>query len=167
MFIHYCADYCLESGEVIKCSQVVICTGTFLSGEIHIGQKTFPAGRLGDDPSVGLSASLNKAGFALGRLQTGTPARLDGSTIDFSGMERQDGDADPQPFSFLNRDVENKDKQVACFKTHTTAATHDLVRQSIHLSVHIQETKKGLFSPCCASCRVILTQYRPSLLPIA
>ncbi|VDB98173.1 unnamed protein product [Peniophora sp. CBMAI 1063] len=133
----------LESGEVIKCSQVVICTGTFLSGEIHIGQKTFPAGRLGDDPSVGLSASLNKAGFALGRLQTGTPARLDGSTINFAGMERQDGDADPQPFSFLNRDVDNKDNQVACYKTHTTAATHDLVRESMHLSVHIQETKKG------------------------
>ncbi|KAI0033189.1 glucose inhibited division protein A-domain-containing protein [Vararia minispora EC-137] len=133
----------LESGEVIKCSQVVICTGTFLSGEIHIGQRTIPAGRMGDDPSVGLSASLARAGFQLGRLQTGTPARLDKGTINFEGMERQDGDADPQPFSFLSAEVDNKNNQVACFKTYTTPVTHERVKASMHLSVHIQETKKG------------------------
>jgi tRNA uridine 5-carboxymethylaminomethyl modification enzyme len=108
----------------VSCSQVVICTGTFLSGEIHIGtpilsfmsckililalgMKRFPAGRLGDSPSTGLSASLKNAGFKLGRLQTGTPARLDGSTIDFIGMQRQDGDSTPVPFSFLNNSVDN------------------------------------------------------------
>jgi tRNA uridine 5-carboxymethylaminomethyl modification enzyme len=69
--------------------------------------KRFPAGRLGDAPSVGLSASLKAAGFKLGRLQTGTPARLDGKTIDFSNMARQDGDVVPTPFSFLNREVDN------------------------------------------------------------
>ena len=74
---------------------------------IALGMKRFPAGRLGDGPSTGLSASLKNAGFKLGRLQTGTPARLDGKTIDFSGMERQDGDLTPAPFSFLNNSVDN------------------------------------------------------------
>lgn len=102
----------------------MICTGTFLSGEIHLGaslselvlclssllwkgMKRFPAGRLGDDPSIGLSTSLNKAGFKLGRLQTGTPARLDRNTIDFTGMEKQVGDDIPVPFSFLHDAVDN------------------------------------------------------------
>lgn len=71
------------------------------------GMKRFPAGRIGDAPSIGLSASLKAAGFKLGRLQTGTPARLDGKTIDFSNMLRQDGDATPTPFSFLHREVDN------------------------------------------------------------
>ncbi|KAJ7119686.1 glucose inhibited division protein A-domain-containing protein [Mycena epipterygia] len=133
----------LESGEVIGCSQVVVCTGTFLSGEIHIGLKRFPAGRLNEAPSVGLSASLNSAGFKLGRLQTGTPARLDGKTINFTGMVRQDGDISPQPFSYLNTSVENADKQVPCYLTATTSATHQMVKDNLHLSVHIQETKKG------------------------
>ncbi|KAF9467577.1 glucose inhibited division protein A-domain-containing protein [Collybia nuda] len=133
----------LDSGEVIPCSQVVICTGTFLSGEIHIGMKRFPAGRLNDAPSVGLSASLNSAGFKLGRLQTGTPARLDGTTINFTGLARQEGDAIPSPFSYLNRGVDNAANQVTCFQTVTTPATHQIIKDNIHLSVHIQETKKG------------------------
>ncbi|KAJ7688993.1 glucose inhibited division protein A-domain-containing protein [Mycena rosella] len=133
----------LESGEVIGCSQVVVCTGTFLSGEIHIGLKRFPAGRLNEAPSVGLSASLNSAGFKLGRLQTGTPARLDGTTINFTGMAKQIGDVSPLPFSYLNTAVDNADNQIPCYQTATTPATHQLVKDNIHLSVHIQETKKG------------------------
>ncbi|KAF6752712.1 glucose inhibited division protein A-domain-containing protein [Ephemerocybe angulata] len=133
----------LETGETIPCTQVVICTGTFLSGEIHMGLKRFPAGRIGDAPSVGLSASLHNAGFKLGRLQTGTPARLDGSTINFEGLERQDGDAQPTPFSFLNTDVDNRERQVACYKTRTNLKTHQFVKDNLHLCVHIQETKKG------------------------
>lgn len=99
----------LDSGEVIPCTQVVICTGTFLSGEIHIGMRRFPAGRLNDapSPSEGLSASLAAAGFKLGRLQTGTPARLDGKTINFEGMVAQEGDKVPRPFSFLHSAVPN------------------------------------------------------------
>jgi tRNA uridine 5-carboxymethylaminomethyl modification enzyme len=118
-----------DTGEVIKCTQVVLCTGTFLSGEIHIGRlvvrhhnaavfihiyarslgmKRFPAGRLGDSPARGLSESLARAGFKLGRLQTGTPARLDASTVNVKDMEVQEGDADPSPFSFLNTTVANK-----------------------------------------------------------
>ncbi|TFK97450.1 glucose inhibited division protein A-domain-containing protein [Pterulicium gracile] len=133
----------LETGETIPCSQVVICTGTFLSGEIHIGMKRFPAGRMNDAPSVGLSASLASAGFKLGRLQTGTPARLDGSTINFEGMEVQQGDKTPLPFSYLNRDVDNRDNQVVCYQTNTTEETHQIVKDHMHLSCHIQETKKG------------------------
>ncbi|KAK7039413.1 mitochondrial translation optimization protein 1 [Favolaschia claudopus] len=133
----------LDSGEIIECSQVVVCAGTFLSGEIHIGLKRFPAGRLNEDPSIGLSASLNSAGFKLGRLQTGTPARLDGKTINFGGMARQDGDEPPLPFSFLNAAVDNADKQIPCYRTATTPATHKIIKDNLHLSVHIQETKKG------------------------
>ncbi|KAF9483702.1 glucose-inhibited division protein A subfamily [Pholiota conissans] len=133
----------LENDDVIRCSQVVICTGTFLSGEIHLGMKRFPAGRLGDDPSIGLSASLNSAGFKLGRLQTGTPARLDKSTINFAGLEKQVGDVVPTPFSFLHDAVDNADKQVFCYQTETTPVTHQIVKDNMHLSVHIQETRRG------------------------
>lgn len=116
--------YIIETGDVIPCSQVVICTGTFLSGEIHIGacsdrrrtldthassgMKRFPAGRIGEAPAIGLSASLHAAGFQLGRLQTGTPARLDKNTIDFGRLDKQEGDSTPHPFSFLNRKVDNE-----------------------------------------------------------
>ncbi|EIN06856.1 mitochondrial translation optimization protein [Punctularia strigosozonata HHB-11173 SS5] len=133
----------LDSGEIISCSKVVICTGTFLSGEIHIGMKRFPAGRMGEDPSIGLSGSLARAGFKLGRLQTGTPARLDKHTIDFTGLDRQDGDVKPLPFSYLHKEVDNAANQVACFQTRTTQETHQIVRDNLHLSCHIQETKKG------------------------
>ncbi|KIM44194.1 hypothetical protein M413DRAFT_443223 [Hebeloma cylindrosporum] len=133
----------LENQDILHCSQVVICTGTFLSGEIHMGMKRFPAGRLGDAPSVGLSASLNAAGFKLGRLQTGTPARLDRNTIDFSNLPKQEGDPAPSPFSYLNDVVDNADNQVYCFQTQTTPRTHQIVKDNLHLSVHIQETRKG------------------------
>ncbi|KAG2018643.1 mitochondrial translation optimization protein [Coprinopsis cinerea AmutBmut pab1-1] len=133
----------LDSGEIISCSQVVICTGTFLSGEIHMGLKRIPAGRIGDAPSVGLSASLASAGFKLGRLQTGTPARLDGKTINFEGLERQEGDAEPLPFSYMNSKLDNADRQITCFKTYTNPSTHQIVKDNLHQCVHIQETKKG------------------------
>ncbi|KIJ67332.1 hypothetical protein HYDPIDRAFT_173907 [Hydnomerulius pinastri MD-312] len=133
----------LDTGDIIPCSQVVVCTGTFLSGEIHIGMKRFPAGRMNEAPAVGLSASLRAAGFHLGRLQTGTPARLAKNTIDFSRLEKQEGDDPPHPFSYLHRRVDNADSQISCYKTHTTPETHKIIKDNLHLSVHIQETKKG------------------------
>ncbi|OCH90373.1 glucose-inhibited division protein A subfamily [Obba rivulosa] len=133
----------LDTGDIIKCSQVVICTGTFLSGEIHIGMKRFPAGRMNENPSVGLSASLRSAGFQLGRLQTGTPARIARDSINFDNLEIQAPEAEPTPMSFLNNRVDNADNQLLCYKTHTTPATHDVVRSNMHLCLHIQETKKG------------------------
>ncbi|KIP02614.1 hypothetical protein PHLGIDRAFT_130646 [Phlebiopsis gigantea 11061_1 CR5-6] len=135
----------LESGEIVRCSQAVICTGTFLSAEIHIGMKTFPAGRMGEDPSVGLSGSLRSAGFKLGRLQTGTPARLRLQSIDFAhpSFERQLGDEKPRPFSYLHKKVDNADNQIDCWMTATNERTHEIVRENMHRAVHIQETKKG------------------------
>ncbi|KAF5319318.1 hypothetical protein D9619_008689 [Psilocybe cf. subviscida] len=147
----------LDNQQVISCSQVVICTGTFLSGEIHMGMKRFPAGRLGDDPSIGLSGSLKAAGFQLGRLQTGTPARLDLNTINFEGMEKQFGDAVPTPFSFLHDTVDNADNQLICYKTFTTPTTHQMVKDNMHLCVHIQETKKG--PRYCPSLEAKITRF--------
>jgi tRNA U34 5-carboxymethylaminomethyl modifying enzyme MnmG/GidA len=94
-----------ESGEVIECGHVVLCTGTFLRGEIHIGRDTHPAGRL-SDPSApsALSQSLTNAGFKLGRLQTGTPARLEKGSINWEGLGRQEGDQKPRRFGFLRED---------------------------------------------------------------
>lgn len=135
----------LESGEVVSCSQVVICTGTFLAGEIHIGLRSFPAGRMGDreSPPAGLSSTLNKAGFKLGRLKTGTPARLAKDTINFTGMTRQDGEIDPWPFSFITDEVANKSNQIPCHLTRTTATTRQVVLANLHRSIHIRETVKG------------------------
>ncbi|KAG0261131.1 Mitochondrial Translation Optimization [Actinomortierella ambigua] len=133
----------LESGQVIHAPKVIITTGTFLRGEIHIGLKCYPAGRIDEDASIGLSDSLAQAGFALGRLKTGTPPRLDGKTIDYSQLVPQYGDEEPTPFSFLNRTVPNAHKQLICWQTHTNPATHDIIRNNLHKSIHIRETVKG------------------------
>jgi tRNA uridine 5-carboxymethylaminomethyl modification enzyme len=132
----------LESGEVIPTSQVVITTGTFLGGEIHIGLECTPAGRMGEAATFGLSKSLKDAGFKLGRLKTGTPPRLAKNTIDFSILEEQPGDDPPTPFSFLNDSV-SVQEQLLCHATYTNQATHDVVRANLDKSIHIRETVKG------------------------
>jgi len=98
---------------------------------------------MNEAPSVGLSASLRTAGFQLSRLQTGTPARLYKDSINFEKLEAQEGDTIPHPFSFLNPSVANASNQVVCYQTLTTPVTHQIIRDNLHLSVHIQETKKG------------------------
>ncbi|KAJ2645890.1 Mitochondrial Translation Optimization [Coemansia sp. RSA 1250] len=133
----------LESGEVIHSRRVVITTGTFLGGEIHIGLKAFPSGRKGEAASVGLSKSLKDAGFRLGRMKTGTPPRLDGSTIDFAHMPKQLGDMPVTPFSFIHDSVPNANRQIACYQTRTTSAVHELIRANFDQSVHIRETVRG------------------------
>ncbi|KAI9216748.1 mitochondrial translation optimization protein [Blastocladiella britannica] len=133
----------LADGDRIPTRSVVLATGTFLGGEIHIGMESFPAGRMGDAPSIGLAHTLRSAGFALGRLKTGTPARLDRSTINYTGLEEQVGDAVPMPFSFMNDRVLHGDNQIVCHQTHTTAATHDFLRANLHTTFHIRETVKG------------------------
>lgn len=134
----------LESGQIIPTSQVVITTGTFLGGEIHVGLDVFPSGRMGEASTLGLSNSLRAAGFTLGRLKTGTPPRLDRSTIDFSVLETQPGDSPPQPFSYLNSRPEIDDAdQLLCWSTHTNEAAHDIIRANLHKSIHIRETVKG------------------------
>jgi tRNA uridine 5-carboxymethylaminomethyl modification enzyme len=132
----------LESGEVVSTENVVITTGTFLGGEIHIGMEVYPSGRMGEAPTYGLSKSLRDAGFKLGRLKTGTPPRLDKKTIDFSLLEEQAGDEPPMPFSYLNERVQVED-QLSCYSTHTNPTTHDIIRANLDKSIHIRETVKG------------------------
>ena len=122
----------LGDGRAIEADRVVLTTGTFLGGLIHIGAEKIPAGRVGEAPSHGLSATLRRAGFALGRLKTGTPPRLDGNTIDWAGLEVQHGDDPPLPFSFLTERITTP--QIACHITETTPATHAVIRDNLGLS---------------------------------
>ncbi|KXT09477.1 hypothetical protein AC579_4435 [Pseudocercospora musae] len=132
----------LESGEIIHTSNVVITTGTFLGGEIHIGLEVFPSGRMGEAATLGLSQSLRDAGFKLGRLKTGTPPRLDKKTIDFTKLDVQPGDEPPTPFSYLNERVA-VEEQLDCWSTHTNPAAHDIIRANLDKSIHIRESVKG------------------------
>ncbi|KAI9613722.1 hypothetical protein KEM48_003721 [Puccinia striiformis f. sp. tritici PST-130] len=109
----------LENGESLKCKALVIATGTFLGGEIHIGRKTTPFGRIGERSSTSLSNSLKHSGFKLSRMKTGTPPRISKKSIKFDGLFVQSGDLNPKPFSFLNRTVKYADHQLCCWKTNT------------------------------------------------
>jgi tRNA uridine 5-carboxymethylaminomethyl modification enzyme len=116
-------------GEKIRCGALVLTTGTFLRGVIHIGTRTFPAGRMGEGPAIRLAQRLQELRLGLGRLKTGTPPRLDGGTIDWDKLERQSGDADPEPFSFLTEAILTP--QVDCFITHTTAEGHAIIEKNL------------------------------------
>jgi tRNA uridine 5-carboxymethylaminomethyl modification enzyme len=119
-------------GREISCGSVVLTTGTFLRGLIHIGEKQIPAGRVGEAPAIGLSNTLEKFGFTLGRLKTGTPPRLDGRTINWSALEMQPGDDPPEAFSVLTTRIENP--QIECGITRTIEATHKIIRANVHRS---------------------------------
>jgi tRNA uridine 5-carboxymethylaminomethyl modification enzyme len=122
----------LASGLELTARAVVITTGTFLRGLIHLGEKNWPAGRLGEAPALGLSKSFEHLGFTLGRLKTGTPPRLDGTTIDWSAVEMQPGDDPPEPFSVMTDRITTP--QIQCGITRTTPATHQLLRANVHRS---------------------------------
>ncbi|MGJ4890233.1 tRNA uridine-5-carboxymethylaminomethyl(34) synthesis enzyme MnmG [Bradyrhizobium sp. HKCCYLRH3099] len=122
----------LADGRTFTCGAVVITTGTFLRGLIHLGERTWPAGRVDEAPALGLSQSLEAIGFKLGRLKTGTPPRLDGTTIDWSAVEMQPGDDPPEPFSVLTDRITTP--QIQCGITRTTTATHDVIRANVHRS---------------------------------
>ena len=132
----------LESKEIVSCKKVVITTGTFLGGEIHVGLQVYPSGRMGEAATFGLSKSLREAGFQLGRLKTGTPPRLDRKTINFDNLEVQPGEEVPMPFSYLN-DAVTVQKQLHCYSTQTNTASHDIIRANLDKSIHIRETVKG------------------------
>jgi tRNA uridine 5-carboxymethylaminomethyl modification enzyme len=117
-------------GRTYNTGAVVLTTGTFLRGLIHIGEEKRPAGRVGDAPALGLSDRLEALGLQLGRLKTGTPARLDGKTIDWSGLDMQPADDDPVPFSFLTERISNP--QIQCGVTTTTSATHAIIKANLH-----------------------------------
>ena len=121
--------------EIIPCFSVVLTTGTFLNGLIHIGERKIAAGRMKveegvEPPSIGLSKTLYGFGLAMGRLKTGTPPRLDGRTIDWKSLDEQQGDDPPSPFSFLTRAITTP--QVPCHITRTTLATHEIIRANLH-----------------------------------
>jgi tRNA uridine 5-carboxymethylaminomethyl modification enzyme len=122
----------LADGRELSAAAVVITTGTFLRGLIHLGEKNWPAGRVGEAPALGLSESFERAGFALGRLKTGTPPRLDGTTIDWSAVEMQPGDDPPEPFSVMTDKITTP--QIQCGITRTTGATHEVIRANVHRS---------------------------------
>ncbi|EGU84595.1 hypothetical protein FOXB_04890 [Fusarium oxysporum f. sp. conglutinans Fo5176] len=132
----------LESGQILPTKKVVITTGTFLGGEIHIGLTAYPAGRLGEAATFGLSKSLRDAGFELGRLKTGTPPRIDAASINYDVLEKQYGDDPPTPFSYLNETVAIQE-QMTCSVTYTTEDTHRIVRENLDKTIHIRETVKG------------------------
>lgn len=119
-------------GEVLRCGAVVLTTGTFLNGLIHMGATKIPAGRIGDAPALKLSERLYALGLQLGRLKTGTPARLKSSSIDWARLEMQAGDDPPVPFSFLTEKITTQ--QIRCGITHTTEATHDIIRSNLSLA---------------------------------
>ena len=117
-------------GETVSAAAVVLTTGTFLGGLIHIGERKIPAGRVNEAPSLGLSRTLGQFGLAMGRLKTGTPPRLDGATIDWAGLDIQKGDDPPVPFSFLTQHITTP--QIPCHITGTTAETHAIIRANLH-----------------------------------
>ena len=126
------AGVVLADGTTANAPCVVLTTGTFLDGLIHIGNRTIPAGRVGEAPSRGLSRSLKAFGFRLGRLKTGTPPRIDGRTVDWASLEAQPGDDPPEPFSTLTTRV--RVPQTDCHITHTNPEVHDLIRENLHLT---------------------------------
>ena len=137
------------SNRDILAPSVVITTGTFLRGLIHVGDKKIPAGRVGDKPAIGLAYTIKRLGLPLGRLKTGTPPRLDGRTIDWSGLDAQPADDPPVPFSYLTDKITVP--QIPCHITYTTAATHQIITDNIGLSAMYSGQIEGIGPRYCPS----------------
>jgi len=139
-------------GEKYRANAVVLTTGTFLNGALHLGSNRAPGGRLGDEPSIGIAAALRSGGLKLGRMKTGTPPRLDGRTIDFRSLKVEPSDPQPMFFSFLTAtdgesNMEGR-KLVDCFQTRTTSATHDIVREGVSAGLFTLYTPLGYRHHC-------------------
>jgi len=147
-----------ESGKQIFCKQLILTTGTFLNGLIHIGQTQIPAGRFDEKPSTGLSEQLLKYNITLGRLKTGTPPRLDGTTINYDNIEMQAADEDPYFFSFLTNKLANK--QIACGMTHTNNEVHKIISENIHLSAMYSGNIKGVGPRYCPSIEDKIVKFK-------
>lgn len=139
----------LVDGRMVTAPAVVLTTGTFLRGLIHIGEKTIPAGRMGEKPAVAMAQSLDSLNLPLGRLKTGTPARLDGRTIDWSGLDMQAADDPPIPFSTLTEKIEVP--QIECGITRTNAKTHAIIRNNVHRSAMYSGQIDGVGPRYCPS----------------
>ena len=138
-----------ESGKKINCKKMILTTGTFLNGLIHIGDKKIPAGRYDEKPSTGLSEQLEKFKMKLGRLKTGTPPRLDGSTINYEILEKQDADTEPAYFSFLTNKTYNK--QISCSVTYTNKKVHEIIKKNLLKSAMYSGSIKGVGPRYCPS----------------
>jgi len=138
-----------KSGKIIKTSKLILTTGTFLNGLIHVGEKRTPAGRYNEEPTTGLSEQLKKYNFEIGRLKTGTPPRLDSRTINFDNLEEQFADTDPYFFSFLTK--KNFNKQISCRMTYTNEEVHKVISKNIKLSAMYSGSIKGVGPRYCPS----------------
>ena len=147
-----------ESDKQIFCKQLILTTGTFLNGLIHIGQKQIPAGRFNEKPSTGLSEQLEKHNIKLGRLKTGTPPRLDGLTINYDEIEMQAADTEPYFFSFLTNKLNNK--QISCGITHTNNEVHKIINDNIHLSAMYSGNIKGVGPRYCPSIEDKIVKFK-------
>jgi tRNA uridine 5-carboxymethylaminomethyl modification enzyme len=147
-----------EDGRFYSSATVVLTSGTFLNGLIHIGERRIPAGRHGEPPSLGFSKQLAEAGLNLGRLKTGTPPRLDGRSIDWTRLEEQKGDERPVPFSFLTSRIETP--QLSCFATHTTPEGHRLIADNIHRSPMYSGQIEGVGPRYCPSIEDKVQRFR-------
>ena len=139
----------LSGGEKVACNALVLTTGTFLRGVIHLGETKTPAGRIGDAPSIGLALTLEKVGFALSRLKTGTPPRLDGKTIAWGSLLEQKGDWPPEPMSYLTDEIQNE--QRSCFITNTNEATHAIISENLNKSPIYSGQIEGVGPRYCPS----------------
>lgn len=139
----------LQDGSQLIAKAVVLTTGTFLNGLIHIGDRQIPAGRVGEAPALGLSGDLSAIGLTLGRLKTGTPARLDRRSIRWDALEKQEADVDPIPFSFMTDRITTP--QIACAITRTTSKTHEIIRENIHRSAMYSGQIEGVGPRYCPS----------------
>jgi len=139
-----------QAGMRIAAQSVVLTVGTFLDGKIHVGQVNYSGGRAGDPASIGLARGLRELGLAVGRLKTGTPPRIDGRTIDYTGLAEQPGDTPTPVFSFLGKRAEHP-RQVSCFITHTTERTHDIIRAGLDRSPLYTGVIEGVGPRYCPS----------------
>lgn len=152
------SDYTLCKYNIsIPSRAVVLTTGTFLRGIIHRGDEQIPAGRVGEAPAVGMAQTLEKLGFPLGRLKTGTPARLDGRTIDWSVVEEQRGDEPPVPFSYMTDQIQVP--QIVCHITYTNEKTHEIIRENIHRSAMYSGQISGTGPRYCPSIEDKVTRF--------
>src|SRR5947208_5515145 len=139
----------LRDGRKVRAEAVIMTTGTFLNGLIHVGENRYPAGRSGESPSIPLAESIKAIGFTWGRLKTGTPPRLDGRTIDFSRLEEQKGDDQPTPFSFRTKEI--LQPQVSCFITYTDERVHQIIRDNMARSPLYSGQIQGVGPRYCPS----------------
>lgn len=150
-----------SNGEQILAPRIVLTTGTFLNGLIHLGQEQISAGRIDEQPSIGLANALARVGFSIGRLKTGTPARILASSINYDILEKQPGDTLPRPFSYMVETVNVP--QIACYITKTNAKTHEIIRSNVHLSPMYSGQIKSSGPRYCPSIEDKITRFAEKL----